>query len=655
MAINYRFPGVYAQINDLSGIINTAAVTTCAYVGEAEYGPVLKPTLLSGLAGYTSRFGSISSKYGYMGYSLAVASDTIDSHYVVRVVPVGDPTASEEERENDATWAATTILKKDSKVEQPISEGYWYEEITAAENSRDAGYASGLFKTDDMDSAFMVTATDPNNRKFYISVSDSTINDNKAAAVVAPTVLEVDSGSADINVPAQTTVTVSVPSSVVDGLEEDDYITVSRMTNQALNGTFKVYDWVIEGQVAKISYIVPGIQRSTNDSNARIGKYPDPNQTTFTLNVFEKVGRVMEQLESFEYCTLYSSKDSYGNSMFIEDVVNGSSKYIQVFVNKNFTDADPNAIILPTEVTYLPLTGGQSGTWTDASAKMKDLCSAWELFKDRIQYNVSILMNCGYVNKSEVSYQSKMLEVAEYRRDCFCLFDAPSTTVDSDSLIDWRKNTQGFTSYRGATFAPWVKTYDSVQGRAGFMMCPSAYVAKILGSYDPWIAPAGLNRGGLTNSTVSPTGLAIYYDDTTGGVLYTDNQINCLVKNSGTGYYVWGQRTCQAKPSALDRINVARTIIYIETILRNAARWHVFENNTPYERNQITLQFNSFLDKILSARGIQKYEVICDDSNNTQEVIENHQLYVTIRIYPTFTQEVIVLTTELMSGVTSVS
>ena len=237
----------------------------------------------------------------------------------------------------------------------------------------------------------------------------------------------------------------------------------------------------------------------------------------------------------------------------------------------------------------------------------------------------------------------------------FCLFDAPSTTIDAESLIDWRKNTQGFTSYRGALFAPWVKTYDSVQGRAGFMMCPSAYVAKIMGAYDTWIAPAGLNRGGITNSIVSPTGLATYYDDTTGGVLYTDNQINCLIKTSGAGYYVWGQRTCQAKPSSLDRINVARTIIYIETILRDAARWHVFENNTAYERNQITLQFNAFLDKILTAGGIQKYEVICDNSNNPQEVIENHQLYVTVKIWPTFSQEVIILTSELMSGVTTVS
>lgn len=660
MATNFKFPGVYPQINDLSGVIATNAVTACAYVGEAAFGPVLKPTLLSSLQNFTDRFGALDPRYGYAGYSLAVASDTIDTHYFVRVVPVGDPEANPEDRINDATWAATTVLKKDSVKEQPISEGYWYEEITAAEESRDAGFASGLFAKDDFESSMIITANNPNNRKIYVSVSDSTINDNRASAVAAPTVLNWESGSFssegnESGKRSQTTVTVSVPASVVDGLEEGGYIAVSRMSNNALNGTFKVLDWVVEDNIAKISYVVDSVVKSVNDSNARVGRFPDANQTTFAINVYEKVGRTMQQLESFEFCTLYKSKDSYGNSMFVEDVVNTQSNYIEVFANNNFTDEDPDAIVQPMEVEYLALTGGQSGVWSDYSAKIRDLCNAWDLFKDRISYNVSLLMNCGYVNKSEVAYQSKMMEVAEYRRDCFCLFDAPSTLTDEEDLIDWRRNIQGFTSYRGAIFAPWVKAYDSTQGRGNFMMCPSAYIAKIMGAYDPWVACAGLNRGALSNATVSPTGLSAYYNDTVGGVLYTDNQINCLIRNSGAGYYNWGQRTCQQKPSSLDRINVARTVIYVETILRDAARWHVFENNTAYERTQITLQFSNFLDTVLTAGGIQDFQVICNDTNNPNTVIENNQLYIDVYIWPTYTAEVIILRTNLMNGDTTIS
>ena len=134
-------------------------------------------------------------------------------------------------------------------------------------------------------------------------------------------------------------------------------------------------------------------------------------------------------------------------------------------------------------------------------------------------------------------------------------------------------------------------------------MAPSAYVAKIMGIANPWIAPAGMNRGILTSSTVSPIGLTQYYDETVGGNLYS-NQVNCIIKNPGAGYVNWGQKTLQQKPSALDRINVARTVIFIETTLRDAARSHLFENNTAFERMQVTLQFNQFLDTILTADGI---------------------------------------------------
>lgn len=647
---NYKFPGVYASIRDLSGVVATNSTTACAFVGEAEYGPVNTPVLLSTLQDYTDRFGSLSSKYGYAGYSLAVAADTINEHYFVRVVPMGDPETPVEERVNDAHWAAAFVPVAGNTKELPASKGYFYEEVKAAQTSRDAGAASGLFAKDDVDSAFLVMANDPNNRKFYISLADSTINENRAYSVLAPTRFEHESGDSE-----RTFVTVTVPASVVDDIEEGSAIVVSRMSNNALNGTFKVYDWALDGQTATITYIVNELVDETNDANARVGRYPDNNQTTFTVNVMEKVGRVMQTLETFEYCTLYPSQDNYGNSMFIEDVINGSSNYIQVFVNNNFTDEDPDAVVIPAFVENLPLTGGKSGNWTDMNQKYTDLNAAWENFRDRSQVGVSLLMNSGYVTKENVSYQAKMLEIAEHRRDCFCLFDSPMTETDYEDLIDWRKNIQGFNSYRGAVSAPWVKTYDSVQGRANFVMCPSAYVAKIMGNGQPWVAPAGLNRGVLTSATVSPTGLTQYYDQTKGGNIYADNQVNCIIKDPSSGYVNWGQRTLQAKPSALDRINVARTVIYIETVLRDAAKWHLFENNTAYERMQITLQFTSFLNSILSAEGIQKFQVVCNETNNTPLVIANNQLVVDIYLWPTYTAEVIILNTTVMGADTTVT
>ena len=651
----YKFPNVYPTIRDNTGVVVDNAVTSVGYVGESEFGPVLKPTLCTGLQNFVDQFGKLNSRYGYAGYSLAVASETIAQHYFVRVVPVGNPEESEEQRENNASWAAATILKKGSDAAVAASTGYWYEEITAAENARDAGLDCGLFTEGDVDSAFMVVATNPNNRKFFVTVADSTINENRAYPVAAPTKLEIngsdESGETDIT----TTVTVTVPSGSFADAMVDDQIVVSRMSNTNLNGTWSITAINVDGEagLAEISYLVNGAQEYAGDANARVGMYPNPDETTFSVSVMEKVGRVITTLETFSYCTLYQSQDNYGNSTFVEDVINGSSDYIQVFVNKNIVKDDD--VVVPQFVTGVELTGGQSGTWDDVAQKYTALCNAWDLFRDRSQLSVNLLVNSGYVLKNNVSYQAKMLEIAEARRDCFCLFDCPMTETDAEDLIDWRRNIQGMNTYRAAVSAPWIKTYDSVQGRANFVMCPSAYVAKIMGAYDPWMAPAGLNRGILTAATVSPTGLTQYYDDTTGGILYTDNQINCIIRNAGVGYVNWGQRTLQQKPSALDRINVARTVIYIETVLRDAARWKIFENNTAYNRMQVELQFNSFLDTILSQDGIGAYRVVCDNSNNPQQVIANNQMRIDVILVPTYCAEYILLTSTVTNNIANVN
>ena len=535
----------------------------------------------------------------------------------------------------------------------------YYEEVKAAQVARDAGDNSGLF-VDDTDTAFKVVATNPNNRDFYISIENSTINENKAYAVSADTTVTWNGTK------KEATLTVTLPCQVnadgsygMGGEFSDavvgDKIAVSKMIPEILNGIFEIKTITPNSndQVV-ITYVVKSeteiVAADIDDGNARIGLYPEDDQTTFSLTLSEKVGRVISVLESYEFLTLYPAQDQYGNSTFIEDVINGSSEHIQVFANTKLVEENT---IVPAYVSNVQLAGGQSGTFADASAKYSKLCEAWELFRDRSQVTVSLLLNSGYVLKGNTSYQAKMLEIAEARRDCFCLFDCPMTETDYEDLVDWRRNIQGFNTYRGALSAPWIKTYDSIQGRANFVMCPSAYVAKIMGAYEPWKAPAGLNRGVLSAAAVAPTGLTQYYNETQGGNLYTDNQVNCIVRNPGAGYVNWGQRTLQQKPSALDRINVARTVIYIETVLRDAARYHVFENNTASERQQITLQFNAFLDQVLSSDGIGSYRVICNETNNTAQVIANNQMKIDIYLTPVYCAEFILITTTVENGIST--
>lgn len=645
---NYKWPNVYPSIKDLSGVVATNSVTACAYVGEAEFGPINKPTLLSTLKNYTTTFGALNSaKYGYAGYSLAVASESIDTHYFVRVVHAGEAGAH---TADDAKHAGVKVAKAGGTTGK--GSGWYVEEVDAAVNKND----SGVFFKEDTVNAIAFVANNPNNLKFSVRLSDSTINENRAFVLNGITFTEPDENHMCV-----ATATGVNTKYVSNDLVVGDSIEITR-TDTA--GVYTVTE--ISADKATVKYKVKAIESvdPTTDvttwmkpadvpaGNGKISKYPKPSERTFQVEVLRTIGRVEEVVETYQYCTLYQAKDNYGNSMFLEDVINESSDYILAFVNPNLLKELDDEEVLEPDLTTAALVDGRSGI----SPTGAELNAGWELFRDRTQTSVSLLMNSGYTNRDETSYQAKMLEIAEDRRDCFCLFDIPVSETEYEDAIDWRKNTLAMNSYRGALSAPWVKTYDSVQGRANFLMCPSAYIAKLIGAAgDPWNAPAGPNRGIIGSSTVSPTGLTQAYNPVEGGTMYADNQINCIIKDAGAGYVNWGQRTLQQKPSSLDRINVARTIIYIETVLRDAARWHLFENNTPYERMQIALQFSSFLDTILSANGIASYKVICDNTNNTPIVIANNQLVIDIIITPVYAAESIILNTTVTGADASVT
>ena len=716
MALVGNFPGVYPTITDLSQVVTANSVTSCAYVGEAEFGPINKPILITNKKGYIERFGEIKSKYGYMGYSLAVASDSVGQHYVVRVV-----------NEETARYGVADVALSDKTVEQP-EEGLTIKQIISAD--KDSG---ALFKTIDpetsevvydKDSAFKIVSNNPNNKDIRVEIADSTINTNKqykslktyiADGKVKATISEegtIEAGDTIIvscsewtmpkeetgeNVPYEKKFTVdSIDKSyyyaveVVDAGSNYNVGDKLTLTGATLSPAYESHDLQCEvlavssdnlGHVTKIRVLTgsdynqlndtyettdpEGVGTGctikvvskekndvvvysdseehtalSNDGSLKILKYPTAKETTFSIEVMEVKNKVVETVEAFRYVTLFENKDQYGNSTFVEDVINGRSAYIKVYANPNIEAEYPTPTFDVYKVDHA--TSGDAPTMTE-------LVKGWDLFKDRTQTTVNLLMNCGYINEGENSYQQAMLAVAEKRRDCFCLFDVPSTATEADVVLDWRKNSQGFNTYRGAVFTPWVKTYDAVNGKRNFNMCPSAYIAKIMGaSGRPWVAAAGPNRGYYTSSVVSPTGLTSYYDEDTGGVLY-QNQLNCGIKDLA-GYANWGQKTLQMKPSALDRINVARTVIYIETTLRDAARYHLFENNTAFERMQITLQFNQFLDEVVNGGGLTRYQVICDDSNNTPYIIQQNQLVIDIYLWPVYTTEFIALNTIVMGA-----
>jgi hypothetical protein len=196
------------------------------------------------------------------------------------------------------------------------------------------------------------------------------------------------------------------------------------------------------------------------------------------------------------------------------------------------------------------------------------------------------------------------------------------------------------TSY-AATYWPWVQTIDP--DSAQLVWVPASTMVGGVYAYndnvsEPWFAPAGINRGGLSNVVRAEKKLSQANRDT----LYT-NKINPIATFPGTGVVVYGQKTLQTRASALDRVNVRRLLIQLKSYISQVAQNLVFEQNTIATRNQFLSQVNPYLESVQQRQGLYAFKVIMDDSNNTADVIDRNQMIGQIYIQPTKTAEFIYL------------
>ena len=180
---------------------------------------------------------------------------------------------------------------------------------------------------------------------------------------------------------------------------------------------------------------------------------------------------------------------------------------------------------------------------------------------------------------------------------------------------------------------------NSVVVPASHMMLRT-YIRSDAVSY-PWFAPAGVRRGVIDN--VSSIGyIDINNKNTfrtigvTNGlrdVLYA-NEVNPITVLPGVGIVAYGQKTRASTTSAMDRVNVARLVCYLRTILGQVAAPFIFEPNDTITRNQVQAAFNSVLNDLVAKRGIYDYLVVCDGTNNTPDRIDRNELWVDIAIQP---------------------
>ena len=388
--------------------------------------------------------------------------------------------------------------------------------------------------------------------------------------------------------------------------------------------------------------------------------------------------RCGDDIETFIVSLNKEGVDGNNRSNFIEQVINENSKYIYC-TSRITSGLDPDSPYWPASYLYCDKagldeflqpkvipgtnkTGIKTSTLKVQGSRAKEISYsgmkiAYDSVLDKELYEIDVIIGNEFYptlgSTGTDTNQNLAIELADKRKDCIAFvgatyWDTVGKTAQeaTSNIIDYILQPDGNTvklnrSMFGAFFGNYARIYD-VYGKKYRWINIAGDMAGIRCSVntnnEAWWASAGMRRGqirGVDKLAFSPN--QAQRDE-----LYK-NGINPVVTFPGTGHLVWGNKTLLAYASAFDRINVRSLFNVIERAMAKAARSEVFEFNDEYTRNSLLSMFNPYLSSIKAARGITDYLVICDESNNTPDVISRNELVCDIYIKPNYTAEFITL------------
>ena len=379
----------------------------------------------------------------------------------------------------------------------------------------------------------------------------------------------------------------------------------------------------------------------TSDYAAAKGATFDEVHVIVVDGVGAFTGTVGTVLEKFANMSIASdAKGSDGGSIYYKNVVNTQSKYAWWTKHPANSGEDLawGAAASAGEYNSITAAGEHTDTFTggvDAAPADGDLEAGYSLFVDKELVDISLVITGGH---SAAVCQHVIDEVSLGRLDCVTFVSPALADVKSNAgdevtdVIDHFKTTLNrFSSYAVAD-SGWKRQYDrynDVYVNVPLNADIAGLCARTDDTNDPWFSPAGLNRGQIKNVVK---------------LLWTPNQaerdelykngINPVANLPGNGVVLYGDKTLLAKPSAFDRINVRRLFIVLEKAVSTAAKFQLFEFNDVFTRAQFKSIVEPFLRNVRGRRGIFDFRVVCDETNNTGEVIDRNEFVADIFIKP---------------------
>lgn len=336
-------------------------------------------------------------------------------------------------------------------------------------------------------------------------------------------------------------------------------------------------------------------------------------------------------LEKFAFVSKSSDAKSYdGTSNYYKDIINNRSKYawwLSHPENTNWGTSNTSYTLLTSAVSS-SLANGSNGTVTTG-----DIERAYDEFANPDSVNVSLVIT-GPASSTLSNYVID--NIAEVRKDCVVFVSPEKSDVidnpgsESTDVLSFRT---GISSSSYAFMdSGWKYQYDKYNDVYRWIPLNgdiAGLCARTDYERDPWFSPAGTNRGYIKNVVkLSWNPTKADRDD-----LYQKG-INPVVTFQGEGTILFGDKTLLSRPSAFDRINVRRLFIVLEKAISAASRASLFEFNDQFTRAQFVNMVEPYLRDVQGRRGITDFRVVCDERNNTAEVIDRNEFVGDIYIKP---------------------
>ncbi len=694
---NYVSPGVYVIEKDVSDFAPTLDSSVVGIVGFADKGPIAgeegeKATLVTSQAQLVKVFGEPKSTI--TGQGLEGALEILESTNKVYFVRAAEATAAR----------ASTVVSVGScprawiELKDPDGDPAGFAGasalavgVSAWDNTNTLVYESvssdnilsGLTGTASKEKTFDKLATlFANNEHIKIVKTDQFGITSSLACIV--NVHAGTNAKLDVVVKLHNGVAWSAPTAT---LKSQDATFEPNGPNSTGIGTFNGHTFA---SATDLNFLVNSKYKGSeyNLSTLPLGKILgnsveiDDSGTNNILTVNNN-GQLAESFvvnlnkTAFVEDVLGTGKDTAKSEFLYGTFVDGTADLTPTVTSVSSFDAKVNTLfsgfvseknarfIKLVEGSY-PLAGGNSGNATGAgldAAVIGGITAAGgkkgiqALDDETLDISIALVPD---TSESD-AIQNALVTLAEKTQAFIACISPPRVSVASvQAAVDWSNGfsearTAALNSSYAAVYWPWVKVFSTFDGIDKWM-APEIFAARQMvytdAVSDPWFAPAGYTRGRLTK----PLDVEITLNQGDRDSLYSPgNIINPITKFPRQGIVIFGQRTAQRDPTALDRVNIRRLMIVIRKTILAATRRLVFEPNDPITWARVESILNPMFNDIKARRGITEFKVVCDETTNTPLRIDRNEMWTKVLIKPTKTAEVVVFELNLVNQSTNIS